>query len=114
MKKFFIILGIVILALIIGGGIYLYTNKDGLAKMAVEQSFNAIEQVTLSNLTSNYNVAEFKTLVSDAKTKIQGKGFDSPELQSLMLTFQQVYEDQQLDSVEVQTLIEGLNKIAAE
>ena len=79
--------------------------------MAMEQAFKGIEQVTIQNLTKDYNVDEIKKLISDAKTKVKEQGFDSKELQSLMLTFQQVYQDQKLDSVEVKTLIESLKDI---
>jgi len=114
MKKFLIIAGIVILVIIIGGGIYVYINKDNLANMAMEQGMKAIEQVTLDNLTDNYQKEDVKTIISDAKVKLKEKGFSSPELQSLMLTFQKSFEDKQLDSLEVKTLVDKFKEIAEE
>lgn len=111
MKKFFIILGIVLVVLVVAGGIYVYLNRENLANMAVEQAFNGIEQLTLQNLPVNYNADDIKQLISDAKLKIQDQGFESPGLQKLMATFQQAYEDRSIDSVEVENLVGDLKAI---
>ena len=114
MKKFLIIAGIVILVIIIGGGIYVYINKDNLANMAMEQSLKMVEQVTLDNLTANYNREEVKSIISNAKIKLKEKGFSAPELQSLVVTFQHATEDKQLDSLEVKNIIDQFKEIAEE
>ncbi|MCB0284183.1 MAG: hypothetical protein KDF60_16465 [Calditrichaeota bacterium] len=111
MKKFFIILGIALVVIIIGGGIYIYMNRENLANMAIEQAFSGIEQVTLNNLPADYNTDDIKKLINDAKLKIQDQGFESPGLQKLMTTFQQAYEDQKIDSTEVQKLVDDLKAI---
>ena len=111
MKKFFIILGIIIVVGIIGGGIYIYMNRENLANMAMEQAFKGIEQITLQNLTSNYNAEDIKKLINDAKIKAQEQGFSSPGIQKLMTSFQQAYEDKSIDSLEVKTLVDNLKEI---
>ncbi|MBN2424181.1 MAG: hypothetical protein JXR46_01490 [Calditrichaceae bacterium] len=112
MKKFFIILGIVVLVVIIAGGIYIYINKDNLATMAIDQAFKGIEQVTIQNLPENYDAQEVKDLISKAKNNLAEKGFDNPDLQSLMVNFKDAYEDQKLDSLEIETLMNNLKTIA--
>jgi hypothetical protein len=111
MKKFFIVLGIVLVVVIVGGGIYIYFNRENLANMAIEQALNGVEQVTTQNLPSGYTADDVKQLIADAKVKIQEKGFNSPELQQLMTSFQQVYEDQVVDTTEAKMLLEDLKEI---
>jgi len=113
MKKFFLFLGILILAVVLIGGVYVYLNKDRLAGMAMEKSVSTMENVVLKNLPSSVSPDSARSIFAHSLEKIKAGQADNQEMQKLALMFQSSYNDKTLDSLEVVNLLSEMDKLGS-
>ena len=108
MKKFLLILGIILVILIIAGIIYCPKIVD----YAIEKGFDAMENSVIANLPDSSSKAEAKIIFDKTLTKIKEGEIEKQRLQGLMTTFQSSFEDQKLDSTEVREIMNELKMLS--
>ena len=111
MKKVLLIIGGVVVGIIIIAAVLFYLNKDKIAQKGVDMIFQSMEQMITANLPQDVAQDSVKTMISTIKSKILTKEIDMYELQNLMIHFKESMNNNELDSLEVKSLIEQMNKL---
>jgi len=111
MKKFFLVVAVILVVAIIAGVIYVYTNKDKLMGFAIDQTFVAMEGAMAAAVPDSAMQDSVKTLLLKAKTGLKDSTIDQQHFQNIIVYFQQAYKDKALDSTEVAGIMTKLNSI---
>ncbi len=104
MKKFLLILGIILIIFIIAGIVYC----PKIVNYAIEKGFEAMENSVMASLPDSSSKAEAKIIFDKTITKIKEGEIEKQQLQGLMTTFQSSFKDQKLDSTEVRKIMNDL------
>jgi len=107
MKKFLLIVGIILVVLIIAGIIYCPKMVD----FAIEKGFDAMEKSVVASLPDSSSKAEAKIIFDETFTKIKNGDIEKQKLQGLMTTFQTSFKDKKLDSLEVKEILNEMKKL---
>lgn len=108
MKKFLLIVGIILLIFIILGIIYC----PKLINVAIEKGLDAMEKPILASLPDSTSKAEAKIIFDETLIKLKEGDIDKQKLQGLMMTFRDSFEDQKLDSLEASKIMDDLKKLS--
>ena len=104
MKKFFLILGITVLVVIVAGVLYIGLNKDKI----IASTLAPIQSAIIQQLPASVPADSVQTLFDNAIMKVKDGQADQQAIQDFMLTFKSSMDDQQLDSLETKTLLDKL------
>jgi hypothetical protein len=110
MKKGCIILIIIAAIIIIGAGL-LWINKDKIINFAVKKGVEVMENAVVSSLPVSVSQDSVRVLFKKTMDKITASEISGEDLRELLTTFQQSMQDKKLDSLEVNTILQGLKKI---
>ncbi|MFO7890510.1 MAG: hypothetical protein R6V04_09235 [bacterium] len=108
MKKFLLIVGIILVVLIIAAIIYCPKMVD----FAIEKGLDTMEKPLISSLPDSSSKAEAKIIFDETLTKLKNGDIEKQKLQGLMMTFKDSFEDQKLDSLEVKKIMDELKKLS--
>jgi len=108
MKKFLIIVGIILVIVIIAGIVYCPKIID----VAIEKGFNAMEKSVVATLPDSSSKAEARILFDETLNKLKEGDIDKQKLQGLVTMFQNSFQDQKLDSLEAQKLMNELKTLS--
>lgn len=109
MKKFLLVLGIILVILIIAAIIYC----PKILNFAVEKGVDTMEKSVVASLPDSSSKAEAKIIFDQALTSIKEGKIEKDQLEGLMNTFRTSFEDQKIDSSEAKNLLSELKKITA-
>ena len=107
MKKFLLIIGIILVILIIAGIIYC----PKMVNFAIEKGLDAIKNPVVASLPDSTSKAEAELLFDETLIKLKEGDIEKQKLQGLMATFQNSFEDKKLDSLEVKEIMDELKKL---
>ncbi len=112
--KILLIVGIIVLALVIVGGIIGYTQCDKIQSLAATKVVESMEKDVLTNLPEGFNVDEVKATLTELKDKVkqlvEDKKLDFNKLSPMMTQFTEAMKDRKLTTEEVTKLIEQINE----
>jgi hypothetical protein len=112
MKKFFLMLGVVVLVLIVVVFAYVYMNRGKLANMMVEKSLPQVENLIADNLPASVSKAQLHQEFEKFTANVKAGKIDAQEIQKMFMNFKNAMEDKKLDSLEVKSLLESLHKLS--
>ena len=108
MKKFLITAGIIIGAIILVGGILIYTNRARIANFVFQKTFDTMETAVVENLPASVSQDSLHTLFNNVRNKVKTGKIDKQKFNHLIFTFQTDIKDKKLDSLEVVGIIDSL------
>lgn len=112
--KVLLIVGIVILALVIVGGIIGYTQCEKIQSFAVTSAVEAMEKDVLANIPEGFNVDEVKATLTELKDKVKQlvdeKKLDFTKMSPMVNQFKESMKDRKLTAEELDKLIEQIRE----
>ncbi len=112
--KVLLIVGIVVLALVIVGGIIGYTQCDKIQSFAATKAVESMEKDVLANLPEGFNVDEVKATLTELKDKVKqliaDKKLDFAKMSPMVTQFTEAMKDKKLTTEEVTKLIEQIRE----
>ena len=111
MKKFLIIAAIVVVVVIIVLIILLATKGKQMMDLAVDRGLGAMEQMMIANRPSSVSEDSIKTVLDATIEKIRFGDADPKNVRMLMMKFQGYLDDKSLDSLEVKSMLEEMNRL---
>ena len=109
MKKFFLILGIVVLVVIIFAVVFICVKKDQLMLTAVEQ----MQSTVVSRLPADAPQDSLETVFTKAMANMKNKKVSPQKIQNLLLLYQSSLQDKAIDSLEADNIFRSLGEIAS-
>jgi hypothetical protein len=111
MKKFLIIVAVVVVVIIIAVVILIATRGKQFMDMAVERGFGTMETMMVANRPESIPEDSIRTVVSSTIEKIKSGELEGPQVQAMMMTFRDCMDDKKIDSLEVITLLEEMERL---
>ncbi|MBK7090236.1 MAG: hypothetical protein IPH59_00710 [bacterium] len=112
--KVLLIVGIVILALVIVGGIIGYTQCDKIQSFAATKAVESMEKDVLANIPEGFNVDEVKATLTELKDKMKQlvaeKKLDFTKMSPMVNQFKESMKDRKLTAEELDKLIEQIRE----
>ncbi len=112
--KVLLIVGIVILALVIVGGIIGYTQCDKIQSFAATKAVESMEKDVLANIPEGFNVDEVKATLTELKDKMKQlvaeKKLDFNKMSPMVNQFTESMKDRKLTAEELDKLIEQIRE----
>ena len=112
--KVLLIVGIVVLALVIVGGIIGYTQCDKIQSFAATKAVESMEKDVLANIPEGFNVDEVKATLTELKDKVKqliaDKKLDFAKMSPMVTQFTEAMKDKKLTTEEVTKLIEQIRE----
>jgi len=112
--KVLLIVGIVILALVIVGGIIGYTQCDKIQSFAATKAVESMEKDVLANIPEGFNVDEVKATLTELKDKMKQlvaeKKLDFNKMSPMVTQFTESMKDRKLTAEELDKLIEQIRE----
>ncbi len=112
--KVLLIVGIVVLALVIVGGIIGYTQCDKIQGFAATKAVESMEKDVIANLPEGFNVDEVKATLTELKDKVkrlvEDKKLDFTKMSPMVTQFTEAMKDKKLTTEEVTKLIEQIKE----
>ena len=112
MKKVFLIIIVLLVVIIVAGAVFVYFYKDKIVAKSVEKGFEAVETLVVQNLPETASADSVKAIFTQAMDKVKSGEINTDKLQGVFMTFKESWSDQNLDSLEVQKLVEQMQKLA--
>lgn len=112
MKKFFMIVGVVVVVLVVMVIGFIYFYGDKLANVVVEKSLPQIETLVAANLPATVDKAVVHQEFEKFNAHFKAGTYDKAEMQNLFLVFKDGMADKKLDSLEVKKILASLHKLS--
>jgi competence protein ComGC len=114
MKKVLLIVLLVVVILVVIAGIFICTQKEKIAKFAIEKSMEVVQAQMVSNLPQTIPADSAKAVLNEFSQKLQSGEISEEEISTIAHDFQTSFQDKELDSTEVKDLFEKIQKLLQE
>ncbi len=104
MKKVLLIILLVVVVIVIIAGIFICTQKDKIAKFAIQKSMQVVQAQMISNLPATIPADSAKAVLNQFSEKLQSGQISEEEISGIAHDFQSSFQDKELDSTEVKML----------
>jgi hypothetical protein len=111
MKKVLIIVAVVVVVIVIAFIVIFATKGKQMMELAIDRGFGAMENLMLTNRPASVSEDSIKTVIDSAIEKVRSGEIDPREMQAIMMKFNGLMDDKQLDSLEVKTMLEELSNL---
>ena len=111
MKKFLIIAAVVVVVVIIVLIVIFATKGKEMMELAIDKGFGAMENLMVVNRPASVSEDSIRTAIDATIEKIRTGETDPKAIRVIMMKFQGFMDDKQLDSLEVMTMLEEMNKL---
>lgn len=112
--KITLIIGLILLALLIVGGILGYTQCEKIQNYAATAAVEAMEKDVLANIPEGFNVDEVKATLTELKDKVKQlvdeKKLDFTKMSPMVTQFTEAMKDKKLSAEELDKLIEQIRE----
>lgn len=112
--KVLLIVGIILLAIIVVGGILSYTYCDEMKNAMATKTVDQIEKDVLANLPEGFNVDDAKSTIKELRDKVQSliaeKKLDFTRMAPMVTEFSEAMKDKKLTAEEATKLFERIKE----
>ncbi len=112
MKKVLITILIIVAILIVIAAVFICSQKEKLASMAMEKTMTAAKSAMMQNMPESVPADSAAKIIDAVTAKIKNGELGQEDLQVLATDFQAAFQDQKIDSTEVVMLLNTMNQLA--